>query len=326
MRDHVIRSGRLCASIMERGAAVRDLRIDLPDGPRPLVLGFDRLDDYIRHSPHFGAIAGRFANRIANGRFRLDGRDYQVTRNQGGVHHLHGGENGFGRRDWSPVQAGPDSILLRIVSPDGEEGYPGRLTATCRYSLTPDDALRIELRAETDAPTIVNLAHHSYFNLDGAGDILDATVEIAADRYTPLDASLIPTGEIRPVDGTPYDFRSLRTIRLETAEGPFAYDINYVLAPGPRDSPHFAARVISARGDIAMEVRTTEPGLQLYTAAGLDTPVPGLTGMRYGAFAGLCLEPQRFPDSPNHAGFTDTTLRPGEIYRQITEYRFATPA
>lgn len=326
MREHVISNGRLRAGIMEWGAVVRDLRIDLPGGPRSLVLGFDNLDDYIRHSPHFGAIAGRFANRISEGRFRLDGRDYQVTRNQNGLHHLHGGENGFGKRDWSLVEAGSDSVLLRIVSPDGDEGYPGRLTATCRYSLTGDDALRIELMAETDAPTIVNLAHHSYFNLDGAGDILDSMIEIASDRYTPLDDSLIPTGEIRPIDGTPYDFRRSRKIRHDTGDGPFAYDVNYVLADAPRAQPQFAARVIAAGGDVAMEVLTTEPGLQFYTGAKLDTPVPGLAGMRYGPFAGLCLEPQRFPDSPNHDNFTDATLRPGNTYRQITEYRFTAVA
>lgn len=323
MREHVMENGRLRACVMEWGAAVRDLRIDLPGGARPLVLGFSRLEDYPDHSPHFGAIAGRFANRIANGRFRLDGREYQVTRNQGGAHHLHGGENGFGTREWSLVEAGPDSLLLRIVSPDGDEGYPGTLTAICRYSLTGDEALRVELEAETDAPTVVNLAHHSYFNLDGAGDILDSVVEIAADRYTPVDDSLIPTGEIRPVESTPYDFRAPRRIRRDSGGGPFAYDLNYVLADAPRERPQFAARVVSAAGDIAMEVRTTEPGLQFYTASKLDTPVPGLTGARYRAFGGLCLEPQRFPDSPNHANFTDATLHPGEIYRQLTEYRFA---
>lgn len=319
-------AGGIVAEVITLGAVVRDLRLTDPGGaPRSVVLGLETVADYEAHSPHMGAIAGRYANRIGGGRLLIDGVLHQLSLNQSGRHHLHGGHRGFGRRPWEIAGLGPDWVALRIVSADGEEGYPGNVEATCVYRLDggTSPALIVELTARTDAPTVVNLAHHGYFDLDGGPDVLDHRLRIDADAYTPVDKELIPTGAIRPVAGTPFDFRTIRPIRMFELGERVKYDINFVLADAPREVPQMAARLEAAKSGWAMEVLTTEPGLQFYDGAKLAVPVPGLGGRIYGPSSGLCLEPQRFPDSPNHENFTNAVLRPGETYQQTTIYRFS---
>jgi aldose 1-epimerase len=318
------------AKVITWGAVVRDLMVPLAGGGlQRVVLGLTSLEDYIAHSPYFGAIAGRYGNRIARGRFRLGGREHQLSLNNG-KHSLHGGTRGFSNRPWQLGALDDSSVALTLVSADGDQGYPGNLMVSCLYTLV-GSTLRVELMATGDAGTPVNLCQHSYFNLDGGSSILDHTLELAADFYTPTDADLIPTGEIREVAGTPYDFCVPRPVRLaEAAGGPSRYDTNFVLrrerlAPSGiagRPLAH-AATLASQRSNVALEVWTTEPGLQVYDGWMTDVSVPGHDGQCYGAYAGMCLEPQVFPDSPNRAHFPDPILRPGHAYRQITEYRFA---
>lgn len=315
------------ASVIGYGAALRDLIIPSPNGRQRVVLGFERLEDYLAHSPYFGAIAGRYANRIARGRFSLGGRTYHLSINEP-PNHLHGGAAGFSKRVWQAAASGRSWVALTLFSPDGDQGYPGNLSATCVYRLI-GPTLRIELAAACDAATPVNLCHHSYFNLDGSPDILDHELQIAADFITPADDELIPTGEIRSVAEGGYDFRARRRVRRPGEGGLFRYDVNFVLRrdeaipSGLEALPlAHAASLTSPASGIALEVWTTEPGLQFYDGHLLDVPAAGLGGARYGAHAGLCLEPQHFPDSPNRPYFPDTVLRPQGVYRQITEYRF----
>jgi aldose 1-epimerase len=312
-----LRSGDLEVSILTWGATIQRLRVHGPRGPHDVVLGFDTCEEYLAHRLYMGCIAGRFANRIAAGQFRLDGVSYQVSRNENGVNHLHGGFEGFSRKVWSIDAVTESSADLSLVSPDGEEGYPGTVTVRCRYSIEDSRTLRIALSAITDAPTIVNLAAHSYFNLAGAGSILGHRLQIPADRYLPADSAGIPTGEFRSVGGTPFDFRTTRNVRPPDAQAQ-RYDNTYVLAPSEGRISQ-AARLESA--GVALEVWSSEPGIQFFDGATMRS-MPGRGGVMYGPYGGLCLEPQRFPDSPNHPGFTDCRLRPGETYRQTTEYRF----
>jgi len=319
------------ARVVGYGAVVRDLEVPVAGGMQRVVLGFETLEDHLAHSPHFGAIAGRFANRIAHGRFVLDGVAHQLPLNQAGRHSLHGGGEGFGKRPWTLVAADAASCTLALVSPSGDAGYPGTTTVTCTYTLAEPSTLRVVLAAFTDAATIVNLCHHSYFNLDGSPDILDQTLEVRANLITPVDADLIPDGTVASVAGTPFDFRKPRAIRHTGPDGVRAwYDHNYILrrdrrepsvAPG-LEVAH-AATLASLRNGLVMEVWTSEPALQVYDGHKVATPVPGLGGVPYGACAGICLEPQHVPDSPNLPHFPSTVLRPGELYRQVTEYRFA---
>ena len=316
-----IAAGNLSAKILNWGTVVRDLRLDGVD--HPLVLGLNTIEDYIRHSPHFGATVGRFGNRIANGQFDIDGRTIQLECNENGITHLHGGKQfGFSKRPWILVDATESALTFQLVAADGEGGYPGTLTARCSYKILPPGTLRIEFTAETDAPTIVNMAHHGYFNLSGQPDILDHRLMIAADAYLPVDTNLIPTGEIRQVADTDFDFLDLRPVAHEADGERVRYDHNFVLASTARPEPTLAVRAETVDGSVAMTVATTEPGIQFYDGDKVSCPVDGLDGRRYGANAGFCLEAQRFPDSPNHANFTDAVLRPGETYRQVTEYRF----
>jgi aldose 1-epimerase len=314
-----LRAGDLTASIISWGAVIRDLTYR----GTSRVLGFDRLDHYVAHSPYFGSLVGRYANRISNGRFTLDGTTYQLERNDKGVGHLHGGSHSFGKRPWQLVDAGIDWALLRLISVDGDQHYPGQIEITCRYSIHNGCGLRLEVTGKSDRATLCNLATHSYFNLDGTPDILSHEISIAADHYTPVDERLIPTGEIRPVAGTTFDFRMPRPVMLQTASGRQAYDHNFVIARERATAPREIARLIGPRSKTVMTTHSTEPGLQFYDGAKLNVPVPGLDGRLYGANAGLCLEPQLFPDTPNRPDFGNAVLRPGETYRQITEYRFA---
>ncbi|WP_136658306.1 aldose epimerase family protein [Nitratireductor sp. XY-223] len=315
-----ITGGGLTVDLMSWGAGIRDLRMDGHDAP--LVLGFEEFEHYPVHSPYFGVTAGRYANRIAHGRFTIDGTGHQLDRNEKGANHLHGGTRGIGRRVWSIAEHGADFCRFEIADPDGHMGYPGNCGISCTYRLKPGGVLSVVLEAETDRPTLCNLAHHSYFNLDGGDTILDHEAMIAADHYLPVDGELIPTGEICAVAGTEFDFTEMRPIRLGGRETPFGYDHNFCLsdARGPKRA---VALVRSLCSGIAMEVWTGEPGLQFYTGLKLNVPVPGLDGRRYGSCGGFCMESQVWPDSPNHPQFPSAVLRPGTRLLQETDYIFS---
>ncbi|NVK36199.1 MAG: galactose mutarotase [Rhodobacteraceae bacterium] len=319
IEEVVLKKGDLEASVLTYGAIIRDLKFN---GQR-VTLGFDDLQSYLEHSPYFGAVPGRCANRITNAKFTLDGTEYKLGANQDGKHQLHGGENGFGTRVWTIEQHDKASVLLKLVSADGDEGYPGEVEALCRYTLTGTGALRVKFTATTTKPTVVNLTQHAYFNLDGSPTILDHTLEIAAETFLPVDDELLPSGEIRKVEWTPYDFREGRKIRRKSGEEGVIFDHNFCLADAPRDTVAFAAALEDSKGDLRMEVWTTEPGIQFYDGGQMDIPVPGLDGATYGQRSGLCLETQRWPDSINHENFTDAVLRPGETYSHVTEFRFS---
>ena len=308
------------AKILSYGAVLRDLLVPHAGGLQRVTLGLNSIEDYVQHSPSFGAVPGRVANRIASGRFSIDGAAYTLDRNYLGKHTLHGGAKGFGKRLWKLGDHDAHSVELTLVSDDGDLGFPGQMRVTCVYRFVEPATLRVELTAVADKPTPVNLTQHAYFNLDGSPDILDHELELACDFYTPTDAELIPTGEILAVAGTPYDFRKSRPIR--NPQG-VAYDTNFVLTrrPGP-DGLALAARLRSPKNGLTLELHTTEPGVQLYDAAKLNCPVPGLDGARYGSHAGVCLEPQAFPDSINRRHFNETVLRPDQEYSHISEFRF----
>jgi len=305
----------------------RDRHGDFAD----VVLGFGELDGYLGGHPYFGAIIGRYCNRIGNGTFTLDGQEYLLARNSDG-HHLHGGVAGFDKALWlarpllSP--AGP-KLELSHASPDGDQGYPGRLDVTVTYTLTTENELRIDYRATTDRPTHVNLTHHSYFNLAGAGrrDILDHVISIDADRFTPVDAGLIPSGEFRDVSGSAMDLRSPKAIDTsiddddEQLRFGGGYDHNWILNEADT-ALSSAAWVWEPTSGRVLEVHTTEPGLQFYTGNFLDGSLAGKQGTVYGRRCAFCLEPQHFPDSPNRPEFPTTVLRPGEVYQSTTVYRF----
>jgi aldose 1-epimerase len=323
-------NGAVEADILTLGGIVAAVRAPDRDGaPGDVVLGFDTLAEYGQNPAFLGALVGRYGNRIAGGRFTLDGTSYQLAQNDG-ENHLHGGPGGFSRQIWrAEPSEGPDgpSLQLRYLSASGEEGYPGALDVTVVYTLTADGTLRIDYTATTDQPTIVNLTNHTYFNLAGKGDILGHTLEIPAASYLPTDAGQIPSGELRQVAGTALDFRSARPIgervgdddeQLRLAEG---YDHTWVLDK-PAGQLGLAARVYDPGSGRTLEMQTTEPGVQLYTGNKLDGQMTGHGGQRYVRHAGLCLEAQHFPDSPNQPDFPPTTLRPGEVYRQTTTYRF----
>jgi aldose 1-epimerase len=309
------------AKILTWGAVLRDLVVPLGQGKQRVTLGLNSVEDYVAHSPHFGAVPGRFANRIANGRFTLDGVAHNLARKSGEKHTLHGGPDGFGRRVWKLGPVDASSATLELESPDGDQGFPGALRAVCVYRLLEPATLRIELTATCARPTIANLTQHAYYNLDGSSDVRDHEVGILSDFYTPADDELIPTGEIRAVAGTPFDFRQPRSIRNPSGQ---LYDVNFVAARSP-DATGLApiARVRSPANGLTMELHSSEPGVQFYDAAALVCAAPGLDGARYGAHSGLCLEPQRFPDSPNRRHFTACRLDPGETYRHVSEFRFA---
>jgi aldose 1-epimerase len=298
---HVLDNGRLRAAVLTYGATLQ--RLQVADGT-DVVLGLPTLDDYLHRSRYFGAVVGRYGNRIAGGRFTLDGTEHRLAVNDG-AHSLHGGVRGYDKRVWRVESADRAAVLLSLVSPEGEEGYPGELRASVRYVLD-GDALRLEYRATTDAPTVVNLTNHSYFNLAGSGDVRGHVVTMEADRYLPVDGGKIPTGEQAPVAGTPFDFTA--PARVDARLGG-RYDHCFVLQG--------RVTVTDPAGGRSMEVTTTEPGVQLYTGHMLDgaaTP--------FGPFAGLCLETQRFPDAPNRPSFPSAVLRPGEERVSVTTYRF----
>ena len=319
VEEVTLKKGFLEAKVLSLGATIRDLKVH----GKSVILGFDTLEGYLNHSPYCGVIAGRVANRIKDGNLEIDGKTYQLALNENGVTHLHGGTTGFSRRVWTFEQHDNASVLLKLVSEDGDQGYPGRLETLVRYTLTGAGALRIKISAKTDQTTPVNLTQHSYFNLDGSESILDHNLEIAAEEYLPVDERKIPTGERRKVAWTPFDFRSGRRIRRGPADAAESYDHNFCLAENRREAVEFAAALEDSNGGMRMEVWTTEPGLQFYDGGKVDIQEPGFDGRVYGPNSGLCLEAQCWPDSVNHAAFPSVLLQPGQSYNHITEYRFS---
>ena len=319
--------------ITNYGGIVTAIRVPDKNGVRgDIVLGFDTLQGYVDKSPYFGALVGRYANRIAKGRFTLDGKTYQLATNNA-PNHLHGGVKGFDKQLWDAkammLKSGP-ALELTLFSPAGQNSYPGNVNTRVRYTWGNDDALRIDYRAVTDAPTVLNLTNHSYFNLRGAGlsTILDHRVKLNADRYTPIDSTSIPLGDLPTVAGTPFDFRQFHAIgqrinadntQLKNGQG---YDHNFVLR-GKRGQLKMAATVREPVSGRELRVYTTEPGVQLYTGNFLDG-LHGKYGRLYPRRSGFCLEAQDYPDAPNNPDFPSATLRPGQTYRQTTIYRFST--
>lgn len=311
-------------SITNYGGAVVSIKAPDRRGEfADVALGFDTLEEYVRNPRYFGGLIGRHANRIGLGRFSLNGVEYQLTQNNG-VNHLHGGAKGFDKRVWAATdEASNGSAVLRLeyLSVDGEEGYPGNVRAQVTYTLSPDDELEINYEATTDRDTIVNLTNHAYFNLAGGGDILGHQLTLHADAFTPVSKELIPTGEIKSVENTPMDFRRAKAIGtdLSLAGG---YDHNFVLTDYD-GSLRPAARLYEPNSGRMLEILTTEPGIQFYSGNFLDGSLTGKGGVVYHQYAGLCLEPQHFPDAPNHANFPSTVLRPGEVYKHVSKYRFS---
>jgi aldose 1-epimerase len=333
---YVLKSGRMTVKVMTYGAIVTELHVpDRKGKTADVVLGFDTLEGYLAGHPYFGATVGRVANRIARGTFTLDGRDYKLAVNNG-PNSLHGGLKGFDKVVWKAEDvSGPDGPAIRFtyLSKDGEEGYPGKLSVGVTYTLVSganSEALKIDYTATTDQATPVNLTNHSYFNLAGpaAGTILGHELDVAADEYTPTDDTLIPTGVIAPVRGTPLDFTTPTLIgaRFDQLKvNPAGYDHNYVLhaAPGASKAPRLAARVREPKSGRVLEVLTTEPGVQLYTGNFLDGTLKGKGGVVYRQHQAFCLETQHYPDSVHHPTFPSTILRPSSTYTQTTIYKFS---
>jgi aldose 1-epimerase len=303
------------AEIWTWGAVIRDLRVPVAGGLRSVVLALGRFEDYPARSPYLGALVGRYANRIAGGRFTLDGVDHDLDRNEKGMTTLHGGRAGFSQVVWDIADRDAASVTLRLTSPDGDMGFPGRVEATCRYALTDTGGLTVALTATTDRATPVNLSQHSYFNLSGAPTCADHMLTVHADAYTPVDDAAIPTGDIVPVAGTHLDFRTARRLGDDHP----LIDHNFVLR-GPAGTLRPVAEVTG--GGLRMTVTTTKPGLQVYDGSFLDPTLPGAGGRPVMPRAGLCLETQFFPDSPNQPGFPECILRPGQTYRHETRFDF----
>jgi len=303
-----------------------------------IVLGYSEPEKYLTNPSYFGATVGRFANRIAKGRFTLDGKTYQLPINNG-PNSLHGGTAGFGQAAWTVVKvvSGPEaSVTLRYVSPDGDQNYPGQVTATATYSLNESNELTVDYRATTDSPTIVNISNHAYWNLAGEASgrsVLDQFLTIPAEAYTPVDETQIPTGELRPVAGTPFDFRKPKPIGRDIRDGQDAqlligkgYDHNWVIGRGPAAAPRLVARVEDPATGRVMEILSNQPGLQFYSGNFLDGSFTGKHGHIYRQGDGLALEPQLFPDTPNRPEFGSARLDPGQTYENHIIYRFATSA
>lgn len=320
-------------SVTDYGARVVSIMAPDRDGKfADVVLGFDNLEGYLGNNPFFGAIVGRYGNRIAHGQFKLDGKTYKLALNDG-PNSLHGGLVGFDKRVWTAhvTSEHPPAVELTYLSKDGEEGYPGNLSVKVVYRLTADNALEISYHATTDKDTVLNLTNHSYFNLSGQGngDILNEKIMINADRFTPIDSTLIPTGKLESVAGTPFDFRKPTTIgarinendeQLNFAHG---YDDNFVLNRHG-NGLSLAARVTDPATGRVLEVLTTQPGIQFYTGNFLDGTIQGKGGKTYGRRSAFCLETQHFPDSPNHPNFPSAELKPGQVYHEETVFKFLT--
>ncbi len=320
----------MSATIINYGATVVKLKVPDKDGKiEDVILGYDSLSSYVKGASFFGGIVGRFGNRIAKGKFTLDGKEYQLTINNG-ENSLHGGTIGFNKRVWEVKELNGPSLQLTYVSPDGEEGYPGKLTLTVTYSLTDKNGLKIDYKAITDKPTILNPTNHCYFNLSGSPEntILDEMLMINADKFTPVDSTLIPTGQLEDVTNTPMDFRTPTEIgdrindnfqQLKFAGG---YDHNWVLN-NYNGSVREAATLFDSTSGILLKVLTDQPGIQFYSGNFLNGKDRGKDGIFYKFRTGLCLECQHFPDSPNEKDFPSVVLKPGETYTQTTIYEFS---
>jgi aldose 1-epimerase len=314
-------------SIMDYGATI--VRILTPDRAgrfEDIALGFDHFSPYLTKSPYFGATIGRFANRIAKGQFTLGKTLHQLPCNDG-PNSLHGGARGFDKRLWKtePVDSDIPAVRFTRLSPDGEEGFPGNLYVSVTFSLDEQNELRISYEATTDQPTVINLTNHTYFNLAGAGSILDEMLTLHADAFTPVDATQIPTGEIKEVAGTPWDFRTATVIgaRIKDVGGqPVGYDHNYVLNKGWFSDTSVAAEVEDPKTGRTLTVSTDQPGIQFYSGNLLDGTLTGKGGKIYHQYDGFTLEPQHYPDAPNHDNFPSTLLKPGDTYRTSTVYAF----
>lgn len=327
-------SNHLEMKVTNYGGIVVSLVVPDRDGNMDdIVLGYNQLEAYVKHNPYFGAIIGRYGNRIGNAQFTLEGQKYTLAKNEG-ENNLHGGIKGFDKVVWDAKPVMDDDyvgLILKYLSKDGEEGFPGNLDVTVRYILNNDNEFRIDYRATTDKTTIVNLTNHSYFNLagEGSGDILGHEVVINADRFTPVDETLIPTGELAPVEGTPMDFRIPAAIgaridadyeQLKIGKG---YDHNFVLNKDQEGAMTLAATAYEPASGRFMEVFTTEPGMQFYTGNFLNGMI-GKSGKPYNFRNAFCFETQHFPDSPNKPEFPSVVLRPGEEYKTTTIYKFST--
>lgn len=324
----------MIAKVMTYGAILTELHVPDKNGKyEDVVMGFDTLEGYLKGHPYFGANVGRCANRIANGEFKLDGKKYTLAKNNDNKHHLHGGKEGFDKKLWTgsiETESSNPSVKFSYTSPDGEEGYPGELSVSVTYTLTADNQLKLHFEAETDAPTVCGLAHHSYFNLagHGAGDILKHKLQVNAENYTPADDTLIPTGKIEPVKGTPYDFTKPTEIgsRIKDVKGtPPGYDMNFSTGEHD-DGPVQVAIVTEPVSGRKMEILTTEPGLQFYTGNFLDGKLVGKGGAVYKQHGAFCLEPQYFPDAINKLGkdgWYSPVIKPGDRYFQDTVFKFS---
>ncbi|MEY8117929.1 aldose epimerase family protein [Falsihalocynthiibacter sp. BN13B15] len=311
--------------ILTWGAVIADLRVKMPDGPlQSVVLGFEKFEDYPKYSPYFGAVVGRYANRISGGGFTLDGQRYTLDQNEGPNTCLHGGAGGLSQRVWTIDAYSKESVTLGLHSPDGDQGFPGALDVKCTYTLSESAILSLEFNAVSTQSTIVNLSQHSYFNLDGSGSISDHRLTVIADRITPVDSALIPSGESLNVQGTPFDFMTPRPV--SAPQCPMDLDHNFILTR-PENLPvtqgSLAAILETQKTGLTMQIYTTKPGLQVYDGHQLNVPIVGLNGQKYGPRSGICLEPQFFPDSPNQPAFPSAQLAAGEIYAHSIEYRFS---
>lgn len=304
----------LVAHVLTWGGVLQSLTLDVDGRPRPLVLGFDDFTSYPAKSPYFGATVGRFGNRIGGAAFSLDGKTYALDPNERGKNHLHGGIAGWGRRVWRIEAADAASVTLGLTSPAGEMGYPGEVEVRCRYQLA-DGTLAIEMTAETDAATPINMVHHSYWNLDGDGTIERHQLLLEADHYLPTDPEQIPTGEIVSVAGTPFDFQAMRRI-----DGAGTADYDHCMVLTEKAGMRRVAEVISSDGQVAMTLMADQPAVQLYTGAKLAIDAGGKHII--GPHSGLCLETEGFPDAPNKPQFPSAILHPGETYRHRMEHRF----
>jgi aldose 1-epimerase len=328
---YTLRNDKGCeARIMTYGGIVVSLKVPDKNGNfGDVVLGYDKLDDYVKNNPFFGALVGRYGNRIAKGKFTLDGHEYTLALNNA-PNNLHGGPVGFDKRVWKAatlLTADGPALQLNYLSKDGEEGFPGNLKVTATYTLTADNGLLLNYTATTDKATLCNLTQHSYFNLAGKGDVLNDLVYINADKFTPVDKTLIPTGELKPVEGTPFDFRKPTAVGArinaddEQIKFGSGYDHNWVINK-PLGKLGLVARVTDPTTGRVMEVLSTEPGVQFYTGNYLDN-ITGKGGWVYQKRNGLCFEPQHYPDSPNHPQFPSAELKPGETYHNTIIYKFS---
>jgi len=325
--------GGLTARILTYGATLQSLRAPGRDGAvADVALGHATLDDYVRHPQYFGSTVGRVANRIAGGRFSLDGRPYRVPVNNG-PNSLHGGPEGFDKVVWEAIEVNEAGVTLRHVSPDGEMGYPGKLTATAEYRIEEDDTLSVEYLATTDRPTLCNLSNHAYWNLAGEGSpegAMGHLLTIPAETFLPTDATAIPTGEFRPVDGTPFDFREPTAVGARVRDSSDeqirfgrGYDHNWVVAREVSAGPRLLARVEQPKSGRVMEIHSNQPGIQFYSGNFLDSTTSGKAGRLYRMGDAIVLEPQMFPDTPNHPEFGSIRLEPGQTYRNLILWRFS---